>query len=134
MLAEPPAIAGDPDEPADRAWARVLLAEAVVRQPGRQPAAQAALGPALAYYRDAQGQGARHLEFRQRFAHALFVAALTESGAPGGAARAVTWLGEAVALLDGLPEEARELQDSRALRTTITLLRHRLDTAPAIPP
>ena len=134
LLDEPPAIVGDPDEPANRAWAGVLLAEAVVRQPGRQPAAQAALGPALAYYRDAQGQGARHLEFRQRFARALFVAALAEPSGPGSTARAVTWLERAAALLDGLPEEARQLQDSRALRTAITLRRRRLDTSPAISP
>jgi hypothetical protein len=106
------------DQPDDPVWGQVLLAQAAVEQ-GRQAEALQTLRPALAHYRDAQAQGAGHLAFCQHFARALHVQALAEPAGSGAMTRRRTALDQAAALLQSLPEEARQLHDSRQLLSWI---------------
>ena len=92
----------------------MLLAQAVAGQ-GRRDEALKTLEPALAHYREAQTQGAAHLAFRQHFARALYVQALAEPDDSDGNTRRRDEVNQAARLLQGLPDEARQLHDSREL-------------------
>jgi hypothetical protein len=114
------------DQPEDADWGRVLLAQAATAQ-GRKAEALQTLEPALAHYRDAQAKGAAHVTFRQHFARALYAEALAEPTDNGGTARSREALGQAVALLQGLTEEATQLHDSKELLSWIAAARKKLN-------
>ncbi len=114
------------DQPYDAEWGLVLLAQAVLEQ-GRKAEALKTLEPALAQYHDAQARGAASLAFRQHFARALYVEALAEPADSGGMARRGEALEEAVALLQGLTEEARQLHDSKELLAWIDAARKKFN-------
>jgi len=102
------------DQPEDDVWGQVLLAHAMIAQ-GRDAEALKAIEPAVARYRQMQAQGASYVTFRQRFARALYVQALIQSAGSSGTASAHASLDEAVKVLEGLSEEARQLHDSKEL-------------------
>ncbi|HUD46077.1 MAG TPA: serine/threonine-protein kinase [Candidatus Baltobacteraceae bacterium] len=116
------------DRPEDMDWGLVLLAEAVLKQ-GRRAEALKTLEPALAHYHDAQAKGAGFLAFRQHFARALYVQALAEDSDGGGTARSREALAQAVALLQGLTDEARQLHDSKELLSWIAAAQKKLNPA-----
>jgi tRNA A-37 threonylcarbamoyl transferase component Bud32 len=105
-------------EPDDLGWARVLLAQAQVGL-GQRSEALKTLEPALALYREMQLQGVTHVTFVQHFARALYVQALAESTDPDGTTRRRAALDEALKLLQGLTEEAKQLHDSKELLSWI---------------
>jgi len=115
-------------QPFDLVWGRVLLAQALVEQ-GRTAEALKALEPALAHYRDAQAKGAAHVTFRQHFARALYVQALAEPADSAGTASAHESLEQALALLQGLSDEARQLHDSKELLSWIAAAQKQLTRA-----
>jgi serine/threonine protein kinase len=116
------------DEPDDVVWGQVLLAQAVVGQ-GRNAEALKMLEPALAHYRDDQAHGAAFVSFRQHFARALYVQALAEPADSAGTALARESLSQALALLQGLTDEARQLHDSKELLTWIATAQKKLASA-----
>jgi serine/threonine protein kinase len=118
---EPPDLF-DADEPDHIFWGRVLLAQAAIGQ-NRRAEALKTLQPVLAHYHDAQAQGATHLAFRQHFARALYVQALAEPADHDGNARRGDELDQAARLLQGLPDEARQLHDSKELLSWIATSR-----------
>ena len=120
----PPALNDRPDA---AAWGRVLLAQALAGQ-GRKDEALKILAPALAEYRDLQTQGASYVEFRQHYARALYVQSLAEPAGSDGVARSREALVQAVALLQGLTDEARQLHDSKELFSWITAEQSKLGT------
>jgi hypothetical protein len=123
LLAAHDSTYGAPDE---AVWGRVLLAQAIAAQ-GRKAEAMKTLEPALARYRDLQAQGAAYVGFRQHFARALYVQALAEPADSGGIARSHEALDQAAALLQGLTEEARQLYDTKQLRSWIAAAQKNLD-------
>jgi hypothetical protein len=116
------------DRPDDQVWGQVLLAQAVVGQ-GRNVEAFKTLEPALAHYRDDQAQGAAHVAFRQHYARALYVQALAEPTDSAGTSLARESLAQALALLQGLTDEARQLHDSKELLTWIAAAQKKLASA-----
>jgi serine/threonine protein kinase len=112
-------------QPDDLGWARVLLAQAEVRQ-GKLAEAQQTLEPALKLYRDMQAQGVTYVTFRQRFARVLYVQSLAEPSDAGGMARCRVELNEAKKLLQGLTNEARQLHDSKELLSWIAAEQQKL--------
>jgi serine/threonine protein kinase len=112
----------DPD------WGQVLLAEAIVKQ-GRKAEALQTIQSALPHYHDAQAKGASFLSFRQHFARALYAQALAEPTDDGGPARSLEALGQAVTLLQGLTDEARQLHDSKELLSWIAAAQKKLNPA-----
>ncbi len=117
------------EQPDDRMWAKVLLAQAKVG-PDRKEEALRTLEPALAQYRLMQSQGATDLRFRWHFARALYVKSLAEPSDAGGLARRREELNEAERLLQGLTEEARQLHDSKELLSWIAAEQRKLKDAP----
>jgi tetratricopeptide (TPR) repeat protein len=113
------------DQPDDVVWGQVLLAQAMAEQ-GRAAEALETLAPALAQYRDAQARGAAYVTFRQHFARALYAQALAEPADGAGAASARESLGQALALLQGLSDEARQLHDSQELLSWIAAAQKKL--------
>jgi tetratricopeptide (TPR) repeat protein len=113
------------DRPDDPVWGQVLLAQAAVEQ-GRKAEALQMLEPALAHYHDVQAQGAGYLTLRQHFARALYLQALAGPADSAGTASARKSLGEALALLQGLSDEARQLHDSQELLSWITATQGKL--------
>jgi hypothetical protein len=116
------------DQPDDVDWGKVLLAQAVVGQ-RRNAEALKTLEPALAHYRDDQAHGAAYVSFRQHFARALYVQALAEPADSAGMALARESLAQALALLQGLTDEARQLHDSKELLTWIAAAQKKLTPA-----
>jgi hypothetical protein len=114
------------DQPDDPVWGQVLLAQAACEQ-GRQAEALQTLEPALAHYHDAQAQGAGYLAFCQHFARALYVQALAEPADSSDTARRREALDQAAALLQGLTDEARQLHDSKQLRSWIAAAQKKLN-------
>jgi tetratricopeptide (TPR) repeat protein len=106
-------------QPDDAGWARVLLAEARLRQ-GRNSEALRTLQPALTLYREMRTQGATGLTFRQHFARALYVQALAQPGTAEGLAHRRESLKEAARVLNELTDEARQLHDSQELLSWIS--------------
>ncbi len=103
----------------DVGWASVLLAQAQVGK-GKLADALKTLEPALELYRQMQAQGVIHLTFRQRFARALYVQALAQPNGASGLAQRRAAFEQAMLLLQGLSEEARQLHDSKELISWIT--------------
>jgi aminoglycoside N3'-acetyltransferase len=103
----------------------VLLAQAEVDLNRREEALKT-VEPSLDYYRKLQVQGANHLEFRQHFARALYVQALAQTNDAAGGAQARDSLDQAARLLNELPDEARELHDSKELLGWIEAKRKQL--------
>jgi hypothetical protein len=102
------------DQPDDSYWSQVLLGQALLGEERKDEALTAVL-PAIAAYRDMQTRGASHVTFRQRFARALFVQALAEPTDDNGKARARESSNQAIAQLDLLTDEAKQLHDSKEL-------------------
>ncbi len=125
LFDSPPALNDRPDAVA---WGRVLLAEATAGQ-GRKAEASKTIEPAMAKYQDLQTQGASYVEFRQHYARALYVQALTEPADSDGVARSRAALDQADALLQGLTDEARQLHDSKELLSWIATARKKLNPA-----
>ena len=114
-------------QPDDLGWARVLLAQAEVGQ-GKLAEAQQTLEPALTLYHQMQAQGVTYITFRQRFARALYVQALAQPNNASGLAQRRVALEQAMSLLQGLSEEARQLHDSKELISWITAEQSKLGT------
>ena len=66
-----------------------------------------------------QAKGATHVEFRQRFARALWVQSLVETNTVPTAAQRTAALEQAAEVLDGLGDEAKQLHTSRQLTALI---------------
>jgi hypothetical protein len=99
--------------------AHTVIAHSLAMQ-GQSAQARAELAPALAYLAEQQRAGAGGVSYRFDHAFALYVSALA---AVGAAARNAD-LAAATRLLDGAPEEARNLADLRILRGMIDAARH----------
>jgi serine/threonine protein kinase len=113
-------------------WGQVLLAQAETGQ-GRREGALKTIEPALTHYRKMQVQGASYLSFRQHFARALYAQAVAQpADAPGNAQRRDS-LDQAARLLNDLPEEARQLHDSKELLGWIESERKKLSQNPQRP-
>jgi len=105
-------------QPDDPGWARVLLAEAQLKQ-GRIADALESVVPAVAYYREQRVQGAEDVAFRQRLSRALLAYARAQPATPDGKARRTDSLAEALQLLRSLSTEAQRLKDSADLMAKI---------------
>ena len=114
-------------QPDDLGWTRVLLAQAEVGQ-GKLAEAQQTLEPVLTLYHQMQAQGVTYITFRQRFARALYVQALAQPNNASGLAQRRVALEQAMSLLEGLSEEARQLHDSKELISWITAEQSKLGT------
>ena len=90
---------------------------------GRTGDAQAALQPALAYYRREQQAGAHDTQFRHDFGYALYVSELARDTAD--AAQRNTDLDQAAQQIDGASAEAQELANMREVAGWIAAARNR---------
>ena len=99
--------------------AHSVMAHALVMQ-AQAAQARAELAPALAFFAEQRNAGASSVTYRFDHAYALYVSALAADDA---AARNAN-LAAATQLLDGVPEEARNLADLRILRGLIDAARH----------
>ena len=106
----------------------VLLAQAAVGQ-NRKAEALKTLEPALVHYHAAEVQGATRLSFCQHFARALYVQALAESEDSDAKARRREELDKAARVLQSIPEEGRQLLNSRELLSRIDGARKGLQQA-----
>jgi Novel STAND NTPase 1 len=97
----------------DTSSATAMLAHAVAMQ-GRVEEARRILEPALAYYREAQKDGAHDTDFRKDFAYALYVEAIASDGA-----RRSADLAEAQKILDGATLEAQRMESYREVASLI---------------
>jgi len=106
----------------ERSDRRQRLALALAKQ-GRSAEAREVLEPALEHHRKRRADGETGTEFRLTFAEALYTSAIAqEDDAAGRRARAQA-LEAATAELDGLSDEARQLQAARLLRQWIAAAR-----------
>jgi len=103
----------------NKLWPQVLLAQAVVAQ-GRKAEALKTIEPVVAQYHQDQAQGAGDVFFRIRFARALYVQSLAEPDDAEGKARRAEELQQAVALIQGMSDEARQLHDAKQVMAWIT--------------
>ena len=114
------------DGPLDAFWGQVLLAQAQMGQGHREDALKT-IEPALTHYRKMQVQGAGYLGFRQHFARALYLQAVAQPEDGPGNAQCRDSLDQAARLLNDLPEEARQLHDSKELISWIGAARKKLN-------
>jgi eukaryotic-like serine/threonine-protein kinase len=94
------------------AMPREWLAIALARQ-NRRTEALEVLGPGLAYYRERWQRGDDGLFSRWNLARGLFALAISQPEDANGRGRRETALDEASSLLDGLSDQAKELNESR---------------------
>ncbi|MGA2231356.1 MAG: protein kinase [Tepidisphaeraceae bacterium] len=100
-------------------WGQVLLAHAQAGQAEKVEATKT-IQPVIVLVRQWQTQGVDNVQFRQFFARALYVQSLAEPSDADGWARSREELSEAEQLLQGLPDEARQLHDSTELLSWIS--------------
>ncbi|HET7204842.1 MAG TPA: hypothetical protein VFI92_15890 [Steroidobacteraceae bacterium] len=106
----------DPQDEVSRS--QVILAHALAKR-GRLEDARSLVGAEVDRYRQEQQNGATGLSYTLDFAHALYVAALTEPVL----ARRAALLDEAAGLLRGLPRGAQQFVDVRELLAWIEAAR-----------
>jgi tetratricopeptide (TPR) repeat protein len=97
---------------------RATLAHALAAQ-GRNDEARKTLQPALDWYRTDLKAGAKGTTFRQDFAYALYVDAISQAADPAGASQRNADLAEAQAQIDGASDEAKRLVDMRYVASLI---------------
>jgi hypothetical protein len=113
-VAAPPGNGYVSSLPANHAQAESVLALALARQ-GRGAEAQTTIKSALTFYREMQAKEADGVDFRHDFAFALYAQALACADDSAGRTLRRASLAEAVKLLDGLTDEAKQLHDQREL-------------------
>ncbi len=121
-LALPPNPKSEDDPRIKSSQAAAALGHALAAQ-ARNDEAQATLQPALAFYSGEQHAGAAGTSFRQDFAYALYVSALTRDTDVDGHAKRAADLNAAVQLIDGSSTEAKQLASMRDLSGLITAAR-----------
>ena len=100
-----------------------LAEKVLVALLGGNDEAQAALQPAMTFYREEQQAGAAGTNFRQDFAYALYVSAHARTNDADGHAKRIADLTDAVRLIDGSSAEAKQLASTRELSGLITAAR-----------
>ena len=101
----------------------VLLAHALAGQ-GQNEQASAALQPALDFYREQQQAGASGVNFRYKFAYALYVDALASTGDSGPARQRADSLSAAAQLIADAPGDGRNSVRMRQLSGLIAAARN----------
>ena len=112
LLAIPRDVRGQDDPMINESGTRSLLAHSLALQ-GRNGEALTILQPALAYCQKEQRAGAHDTGFRQIFAYALYVSAISQAADATGAKQRNADLADAAAQIAGASDEAKRLYDMR---------------------